>query len=142
MFFKAGRILEEYGRSDGIASSPVRILNVDSDGGVWIASSGGLGHLKKGKIHTLGTKNGLPCDRVHWMQRDRNHQVWLYTACGLVEFPEDDLAAWSAELRVPLRLRTIWIIPRAWRILPSEDGIRPRLQWRKMGAFYFPCEPD
>ena len=40
--------------------------------------------IKNGRVATLTSKNGLPCDTVHWVMEDDDHSVWLYTACGLV----------------------------------------------------------
>ena len=93
-FLKDGKILERYGKPDGLGTSPIRVLEIDDDGGVWMTASTGLAHLAGHTISVLGLKNGLPCDRVHWMQRDQNHQVWLYTGCGLVSFSEQDLSSW------------------------------------------------
>jgi signal transduction histidine kinase/ligand-binding sensor domain-containing protein len=96
-FLKGGKILERYGRADGLGNGTVRVLHVDDDGGVWMATPVGLAHLRDHKVSILGLKNGLPCDRVHWMQRDRDHHVWLYTGCGLVSFSEHDLSSWIAQ---------------------------------------------
>jgi signal transduction histidine kinase/ligand-binding sensor domain-containing protein len=96
-FLKGDKILERYGQADGIGNGPIRVLQIDMDGGVWVATKQGLGHLLNGKIFMLGRRNGLPCDAVHWMRRDQDQNVWLLTECGLVGFPENDLAAWIAE---------------------------------------------
>jgi signal transduction histidine kinase/ligand-binding sensor domain-containing protein len=96
-FLKDGKILERYGHADGIGNGAARVLQVDDDGGVWLATSTGLGHLMNHKVSVLGIQNGLPCDRVHWMRHDQDHQVWLYTGCGLFSFSERDLSAWIAQ---------------------------------------------
>ena len=96
-FFKDGKFVERYGPKDGLGEGVLRDPQVDNDGGVWVSTRVGLAHLKNGKISMLGRKNGLPCDAVHWMRHDRNHNVWLYTECGLVAFSESDLSAWVAQ---------------------------------------------
>lgn len=95
--FKDGKFVEKYGTKAGLGEGIVRDPQVDSDGGVWASARVGLVHLKNAKISVLNRKNGLPCDGVHWMRRDRDHNVWLYTECGLVAFSENDLSAWIAD---------------------------------------------
>jgi PAS domain S-box-containing protein len=51
--------------------------------------------VKNGRIATLSSRNGLPCDAVHWMMEDDAHPVWLHTACGLARVARTDLDAWS-----------------------------------------------
>lgn len=96
-FLKGGKILERYGQTDGFGSGTVRILQVDDDGGVWIAARAGLAHLMDHKVFILGPKNGLPCGNVHWMRHDQNRHVWIYTECGLISFADRDLSAWIAQ---------------------------------------------
>ena len=40
-------------------------FRLDPDGTLWVATEGGLSRLK-GRIATLSSKHGLPCDTVHW----------------------------------------------------------------------------
>jgi signal transduction histidine kinase/ligand-binding sensor domain-containing protein len=96
-FLKDDKISERYGSSVGLGYGPVRILHVDKDQGVWLATRRGLAQLVGGHLSILGSKNGLPCDAVHWMQRDQDRNVWLLTECGLVGFSESDLLAWSTQ---------------------------------------------
>ncbi len=96
-FFKGGKIQEHYGAAEGLGRGAVRIDEVDGDGGLWMASKSGLVHLVDHKIFILGIRNGLPCQNVHWMRRDQDHNVWLYTGCGLVSFSEQDLSSWIAQ---------------------------------------------
>jgi len=38
----------------------------------------------------------LPCDTIHWSSEDGDGSVWLYTECGLVQIPRQDLDSWIA----------------------------------------------
>lgn len=96
-FFKEGKFAEKYGTADGLGNGVVRDPQVDMDGGVWVGTRVGLAHLMNGKISVLSRKNGLPCDAVHWMRHDEDHNVWLYTECGLVSFAEGELNAWITQ---------------------------------------------
>jgi signal transduction histidine kinase/ligand-binding sensor domain-containing protein len=96
-FFKDGKVTKLYGPKDGLGEGIIRDPHVDSEGGVWASTRVGLAHLANGKISVLGRKNGLPCDAVHWMRHDRDHNIWLYMECGLVALSENDLSAWIAD---------------------------------------------
>src|SRR5262249_36860177 len=50
-----------------------------------------------GRITTLTTKNGLPCDAVHWSLEDDVRSIWLKTDCGLVRIALSDLDAWVTD---------------------------------------------
>jgi signal transduction histidine kinase/ligand-binding sensor domain-containing protein len=113
-FFKDGKVVERYGTKDGLAEGIVRDPQADNDGGVWVATRSGLAHLKNGKISVMNRKNGLPCDAVHWMRRDRDHNVWLYMECGLVAFSETELSSWLNDAS-----RTVAIV----HYLDNTDGV-------------------
>jgi len=51
-------------------------------GALWAATESGLSRILDGRIQTLTSKNGLPCDQVHWSIEDDDHFVWIYTSCG------------------------------------------------------------
>ena len=97
LFLKDDKILERYGLANGLGYGPIRISQVDNDGGIWVTTKVGLAHLKNGTVSLLGRKNGLPCDALHWMRHDQDHNVWLYTECGLVSFSENDLLSWITQ---------------------------------------------
>jgi signal transduction histidine kinase/ligand-binding sensor domain-containing protein len=95
-YFKDGRIRAAYAGSDGLGEGRINTLRVDADGTVWAATDGGLSRLKNGRIASLTSKNGLPCDAVHWSMEDDAGSVWLYMPCGLVRLARAELAEWAA----------------------------------------------
>jgi signal transduction histidine kinase/ligand-binding sensor domain-containing protein len=95
-YFKDGRIRTAYAGSDGLDEGRVNTLRVDADGALWAATDGGLSRLKNGRIATLTSKNGLPCDAVHWSMQDDAGSVWLYMPCGLVRIARAELVEWAA----------------------------------------------
>jgi len=95
-YFKDGRIRAAYAGSDGLGEGRINSLRVDADGALWAATDGGLSWLKNGRITTLTSKNGLPCDAVHWSMEDDAGSVWLYMPCGLVRVARTGLAEWAA----------------------------------------------
>ena len=95
-YFKDGRIRAAYAGSDGLGEGRINSLRVDADGALWAATDGGLSWLKNGRITTLTSKNGLPCDAVHWSMEDDAGSVWLYMPCGLVRVARTGSAEWAA----------------------------------------------
>ena len=85
LYFKDGQVRASYTAADGLGKGHVPGLQLDRDGALWAATEeGGLSRIKDGRIATLTTKNGLPCDTIHWTIEDDDRSLWLYTACGLV----------------------------------------------------------
>jgi signal transduction histidine kinase/ligand-binding sensor domain-containing protein len=93
-YFAAGGIRKSYSVAEGLGAGRVNGLRFDQRGGLWIATESGLSRIKNGKVTTLTSKNGLPCNTVHWSMDDADHFVWVYTACGLVRIARPELDAW------------------------------------------------
>jgi signal transduction histidine kinase/ligand-binding sensor domain-containing protein len=96
-YFSDGRIKENYGRAEGLGGGRVSALHIDTDDTVWAATEGGLSRIKNGRVLTLTSKNGLPCDAIHWITQDENHAFWLHMTCGLVRIVRGELDAWAAD---------------------------------------------
>ena len=77
---------------------------------------GGLSRIKDGRIATLTTRNGLPCDTIHWSIEDDDRSLWLYTACGLVRITRAELDAWITDPNRQVQT-TVW---------DAADGVRLR----------------
>jgi signal transduction histidine kinase len=117
-----GRVRESYQPSDGLGGGRVNGLRFDPDGTLWAGSDGGLSRLKNGRIATLGSRNGLPCDGVLWGIEDDARALWLYMACGLVRVARPELQAWTdAADKAEETKRTIQVT-----VLDSSDGVRLR----------------
>ena len=98
LYFKDGKVRASYTAADGLGKGHVPGLRLDRDGAVWAGTEeGGLSRIKDGRIATLTTKNGLPCDTIHWTIEDDDRSLWLYTACGLVRIARTELDAWIAD---------------------------------------------
>jgi signal transduction histidine kinase/ligand-binding sensor domain-containing protein len=95
-YFKDGLVRAHWGPTQGLGSGRVTDLKLDADGAVWAATEGGLSRIKDGRVVTLTSHNGLPCDAVHDFAEDNTHTFWLYTACGLVRILHAELDTWSS----------------------------------------------
>jgi signal transduction histidine kinase len=83
---------------------------------VWAATqNGGVSRIKDGRITTLTTSNGLPCDRIHWTTEEDDRSLWLYTACGLLRISHSQMDAWISD---PARR----VEPTRW---DATDGAMP-----------------
>ena len=106
LYFKDGKVRASYTAADGLGKGHVPGLRLDRDGAVWAGTEeGGLSRIKDGRIATLTTKNGLPCDTIHWTIEDDDRSLWLYTACGLVRIARTELDAWIADPKRRLKRR-------------------------------------
>ena len=61
-YFSDGQVRASYSAADGLGEGHVSDLRLDHDGTLWAATEGGLSRLKDGRIATLRSSNGLPCD--------------------------------------------------------------------------------
>jgi signal transduction histidine kinase/ligand-binding sensor domain-containing protein len=95
-YFKDGQVRASYSAVDGLGAGHVSGFQLDPDGTLWAATEGGLSRLKNGRIATLTSKNGLPCDAVNWVVEDDEHSFWLYMACGLVRIARSELNGWAS----------------------------------------------
>jgi signal transduction histidine kinase/streptogramin lyase len=107
-YFKDRQVRASYTAANGLGKGNVPGLQLDRDGALWAATEeGGLSRIKDGRLATLTTKNGLPCDSIHWTIEDDDRSLWLYTACGLVRIARTELDAWIADPKRRIE-RAVW----------------------------------
>jgi signal transduction histidine kinase/ligand-binding sensor domain-containing protein len=94
--FVGRQVRASYAASDGLAGGRVSALYADSTGALWISAIGGLSRLKNGRVATLTSRNGLPCDAVGWVVEDTAHSLWLGMACGLVRIARTAIDVWTS----------------------------------------------
>jgi ligand-binding sensor domain-containing protein/signal transduction histidine kinase len=95
-YFKDGQLRASYASAEGLGQGMVRDFYIDGNGTLWTATDGGLSRIEDGRVLTLTSQNGLPCDTVHWMREDDSHSVWLLLACGLVRVDWSELDSWAS----------------------------------------------
>jgi signal transduction histidine kinase/ligand-binding sensor domain-containing protein len=129
-YFRDGQVRASYTTGDGLGAGPINRFLFDRDGAIWIATEGGLSRLKNGHVSTLTSKNGLPCDAVHWVIEDNDHSFWLYMPCGLIRISRSELDAWSADMDKGKESgKTIQAT-----VFDNSEGVRPLAH----SAFYNP----
>jgi signal transduction histidine kinase/ligand-binding sensor domain-containing protein len=112
-YFSDGQIKETYTRGEGLGSGRVSSLYIDTDHTVWAATDGGLSRIENGRVLTLTSKNGLPCDAMHWITQDENRSFWLYMTCGLVRIGRTELDAWATDAQRKVKTT----------VFDSSDGV-------------------
>ena len=115
-YFKDSQVPVSYNTADGLGKGLVGDLQPASGGGVWAATEGGLSRIKDGRVSTLTTKNGLPCDQIFWAMEDDEHAVWLSTGCGVVRIAGSELGAWMKDAQRSVRTT----------VFDALDGVRSR----------------
>ena len=119
-FFTDGQVRASFATADGLGEGRINHLQFDQHGVLWAATNGGLSRLKNGRVATLTSKNGLPCDTVHWVMEDDAGSYWIYTACGLVQIARAELNAWAAAVDQAKAVKpTIQL-----RVFDNFDGVK------------------
>lgn len=122
-YFHAGQIRTLQLSGQDTSSRRVFNLSRERDGALWAATENGLSRIADGRVSTLTTANGLPCNVVHWIMDDDISSYWIYTTCGLLRIARSELDAWAADPKRKIQPT----------IFDSADGIPPRgilLPWR------------
>jgi signal transduction histidine kinase len=95
----------------------IRDLLVEADGSVWGTTLEKLVRWKDGQRRNLTTRNGLPCDGIYAMLKDKSGSLWLSARCGLITIAGSELEYW-------------WKHPDSrvkWKLIGPLDGVRPGL---------------
>ena len=112
-YFQDGQLRASYSAVEGLGEGMVRGFYIDENGTLWVPTEGGLSRIKDGHILTLTSKNGLPCNTVHWMMEDDAQSVWLYLSCGLVRIGRSELDAWASHPKQTIQVT----------VFDSSDGV-------------------
>src|SRR5215813_5603875 len=121
-YLTEGQVRKSYTTRDGLGEGRVYNLQIERDGTLWAGTDGGLSRLKNGRIATLNSENGLPCDAVQWVIEDDYNSFWLSMPCGLVRIARPELDAWVNEVEKDKNTkRTAQAM-----VFDSSDGVRSR----------------
>ena len=101
-YFKDRQVRTSFSGKEGLGSDMVWNLHIDHEGTLWAATEGGLSRIKDGRVTTLTTRNGMPCDSTKWVIEDDAFSLWLNTACGLLRIDRTELDAWASDSQRPI----------------------------------------
>jgi len=138
-WFRDGHIHSSYSAADGLGEGRVYQLRFDGEGALWIASEGGLSRLKNGRIATLTSMSGLPCDAVQWTMEDDTQSVWLMMPCGLVRVARSELDEWAGAADKTARTihATVFDSSDGLRLLAVVGDYTPRVAKSSDGKLWF-----
>jgi signal transduction histidine kinase/ligand-binding sensor domain-containing protein len=120
--------LETFHLNRAPRDGPVRQILVNPDGSVLGATESGLIGWRNGKMQTLTVGNGLPCDVIYSLISDKKAELWLYTPCGLIAIPDEQLRSWWDHPDARL----------AFRLFDAFDGAQPLASPFRPNAFRSP----
>ena len=135
-YFRAGQIRNLPLSDDGASARRVLDVARDRDGSIWAATKNGLSRINNGRVATLTTANGLPCNTVHWIIEDDLSSYWLYTQCGLLRVARTDMDAWIADPKRVIR-PTRFGADDGIRLVPILKGVRPAVTKASDGKIWF-----
>ena len=131
-YFRDREVKVSYSRAEGLGSGAVHDIRVSADGTVWVGTDGGLSRIRAGRVATLSTANGLPCNSVDSTIEDAGGGTWLYTPCGVVRVPPAEMRGWTNAIDrgdVAPQVRPIVLDSRdgAPRAVPSSLTMTPHM---------------
>jgi signal transduction histidine kinase/streptogramin lyase len=78
-----GNVIDRFDQSDGLSGNSVNDITQDSEGSVWVATSGGIDQLRRALVDSWSTREGLSADRVNAIVADGAGRIWMSNAGGL-----------------------------------------------------------
>jgi ligand-binding sensor domain-containing protein/signal transduction histidine kinase len=89
---------------DGIPDLGARTLAADPDGSIWVGGSGGVAHVRNGRVIKRYTMaNGLSGDAVSRVLVDNQKSIWIATAGGLDRLNSGKIQSYSTKDGLPNR---------------------------------------
>jgi signal transduction histidine kinase/ligand-binding sensor domain-containing protein len=83
-----------YTTRDGLPHDRVRSASEDEDGGLWLATIGGLAHIDTdGRVRSLTRKDGLPEDHLRLVLDDRRGYLWLVSVGTIARVSKEEVRA-------------------------------------------------
>ncbi|HEU0253007.1 MAG TPA: two-component regulator propeller domain-containing protein, partial [Pyrinomonadaceae bacterium] len=119
-YYSDGQIRASYSTADGLTAGRIGEIQLEQDGTLWIATEAGVSRLKNGRIATLTTENGLPCEAIHWLREDDARSFWLYTSCGLLRIARSELDAWTTAVDQDIKAKPKIVTT----LFDNSDGVR------------------
>ena len=72
-----GKVVDHYGRTDGLSSDAVNLLFEDREGILWAATSNGLDSFRDPAVTTFSSSEGLGKDAAAGVLASRDGSIWI-----------------------------------------------------------------
>lgn len=142
VYYDDGQVRASYTTADGLTVGRVNDFRLDQDGTLWIATESGVSRLKNGRFATLTSRNGLPCDGVHWLREDDARSFWFYTPCGLLRVARSELDAWAVAMDHDINAKptvraTVFDVSDGVRSVVTANHFSPQVAKSTDGKLWF-----
>ena len=133
-------VLYKDGKTETIPSNEtgntrqIRELMVDPDGSIWGTNVDELIRWKDGVRTNLGVSNGLPCNGIFTMLKDKQGSFWLYTKCGLVTIDKSQLDIWSNHPDTKVKTTPLDVFD---GVQPGLTALKPQAAMTPDGRLWF-----
>ena len=112
----------------------LRMLGVNPNGSVWVATSEGLFRWNASVVTSLNHANGLPCDDLFAVLADGIGGLWLYARCGVIRLSAADIDKWSAQSHA---IVTPLVFDSRDGAVPAPNTFRPAASRSPDGRVWF-----
>jgi signal transduction histidine kinase/ligand-binding sensor domain-containing protein len=109
-------------------------LVADPDGSIIGSTSRGAIGWRAGNLQEMNERNGLPCNDIHTLLRDRRGALWLYASCGIIFVASDQVQAWWRNPGARLQFRVFDALDGAQ---PAHSNFFPRASLGPDGRLWF-----
>jgi|GEM_PF-3585862 len=96
--------LRRHTMPDGVSPSPIRGMEIDRDGSLWIGAGDGLLLFKEGRRDVFGAASGLPDAEIYGVIEDEYARLWISHDAGVSRVARSELDSW---LRDPTTLPSV-----------------------------------
>jgi signal transduction histidine kinase/ligand-binding sensor domain-containing protein len=112
----------------------VRDLLVDADGSAWGTTLDGVFFARNGVRISLTSRNGLPCDEVFGIIKDKNDALWLYSRCGLISISKSQWRRWQATPGTSIKFDLLGTL---CGVYPGLTSLKPQTAITPDGRLWF-----
>jgi ligand-binding sensor domain-containing protein/signal transduction histidine kinase len=86
----------------GVGERSARTLAADADGSIWVGGTGGVVHIKNGRVvKRYSTADGLSGDAITRIRVDRRGAIWIASAGGLDRLSKGTIQSYSIKDGLP-----------------------------------------
>jgi signal transduction histidine kinase/ligand-binding sensor domain-containing protein len=125
--------LETFSTGHG-SNYAIQNILLNPDGSLWAATGAGLIGWKQGKLNTVNSRNGLPCDSIFAAVKDDKGFLWLAAECGFVEIDNSELEKWWEHPDTTVKVRVFDVFDGAQ---PALANFRPEASRSVDGKLWF-----
>lgn len=126
-----------YTSKDGLAGDNAVAVTEDSEGVLWIATSGGLSRMKNGSLASFTREQGLYDGALHQVLIDDQGSLWISTNKGIFSIKKSDIEAYEAK-KIPRIPSRSFGVADGMKNMECNGGTQPAGFKARDGRLWFP----